>query len=61
MLANSETVTNSVNFRMFFSCSALISSSSILSETACRFSLLNLEDFDFPLPLNLAKVSLISF
>ena len=59
--ANSETETNSVSFKVLFSCSVINSSISILSEIACLFSLLNLDDLDFPLLLNLAKVSLISF
>ena len=61
IVPNSETVTNSVSFRIFFSCSAFMFSSSILSETACLFSLLFLAPLDFPLLLNLARVSLISF
>ena len=61
MDASSETDTNSVNFSVLFSCSEINSSISILSEIACLFSLLNLEDLDFPLLLNLARVSLISF
>ena len=59
--ANSDTETNSVSFRVLFSCSVINSSISILSEIACLFSRLSFEDLDFPLLLSLAKVSLISF
>ncbi len=61
MLASSPTVTNSVTFKIDFSWSAIFCSSRAFSLLSSLFFFLNLTELDFPLLVNLSRVSAIFF